>query len=211
MKIDRRVKRTRKLLRDALLELILEKGYQSVTVRDITDRANLGRATFYLHYPHGKDELLLVMMEETMQDIIQQLGQPVDENFMVDGTPPSLIAFEHAKENAAFYRAVVGADGLAGVMHGYRQSTTEQLRKQIEAMIPPGVKPVVPLDFIAHFLFGALNAVIVWWLENENAISAEEMALRFHQILTDGMRALMKLQDADCSDSGDEREQQHRD
>jgi AcrR family transcriptional regulator len=211
MKIDRRVKRTRQLLRDALIGLILEKGYQAVTVQDITDRANLGRATFYLHYPNGKDELLLTMMEETMQDIIQQIGQPVDENFMMGGIPPSLIAFEHAREHATFYRAVVGADGLAGVMHGYRQSTTAQLRKQIEAMIPPGVEPVVPLDFIAHFIFGALNAVIVWWLENENAISAEQMALRFHQMTTDGMRALMPSLSAPYDDSGDESKQQHGD
>ncbi|MCB9450352.1 MAG: TetR/AcrR family transcriptional regulator [Anaerolineaceae bacterium] len=210
MKIDRRVQRTRQLLRAALIELILEKGYQAITVQDITDRANLGRATFYLHYPNGKDELLLKMMEETMQDIIQQIGQPAAGELMTDGVPPSLVAFQHAQENAAFYRAVVGADGLAGVMHGYRQSTTAQIKQQIESWLPPGVQPTVPLDFIAHFIFGALNAVIVWWLENENAISAEEMAQRFQKLIRDGINGFTQPQtDARRLDRG--REEQHRD
>lgn len=199
--MDRRVQRTRQLLRQALIELILEKGYEAVTVQDITDRANLGRATFYLHYKEGKDELLLQMMEETMEDIIQQIGRPADADFMVDGQPPSLIAFQHAQENAAFYRAVVGAGGLAGVMHGYRQSTTAQLKRQIEAMLPPELRETVPIDFIAHFLFGALNAVIAWWLESDAPIPAEEMAERFHQISTDGLRGLIPTISMQESDS----------
>ncbi|MFN8375405.1 MAG: helix-turn-helix domain-containing protein [Anaerolineae bacterium] len=55
---DRRVDRTRALLQQALMELIREKGYDAVTIQDITDRANVGRATFYLHYP-SKDALFL--------------------------------------------------------------------------------------------------------------------------------------------------------
>ncbi|MEZ4667133.1 MAG: helix-turn-helix domain-containing protein [Anaerolineae bacterium] len=56
---DRRRARTRKLMRDSLIALILEKGYDAVTVQDITDRENLGRATFYLHYKNGKERLLM--------------------------------------------------------------------------------------------------------------------------------------------------------
>lgn len=48
--LDRRVRRTRRALQDSLTSLILEKGYDAVTVEDITDRADLGRTTFYLHY-----------------------------------------------------------------------------------------------------------------------------------------------------------------
>ena len=55
---DRRVQRTRKLLRSALVQLIMERGYDVLTIQDITDKANLGRTTFYLHY-QSKDEVLL--------------------------------------------------------------------------------------------------------------------------------------------------------
>lgn len=62
-KEDRRVVRTRQLLRDALVSLILERGYDEVTVQDVLDRANLGRSTFYAHY-RNKDDLLFSGFEQ---------------------------------------------------------------------------------------------------------------------------------------------------
>ena len=55
---DRRVRKTRKALRDALVELTLEKGYAAVTVGDIADRADVGRTTFYAHFTDKEDLLL---------------------------------------------------------------------------------------------------------------------------------------------------------
>jgi AcrR family transcriptional regulator len=130
-KPDRRVERTRKLLRDSLIALILEKGYDAVTVQDITDRANLGRATFYLHY-RDKDDLLLSMMEEILQDVMERT-MPLTENpqFLVDGQPPSLLAFQYAGEHADFYRAMLGEGGLAGVMTRFRKSGAARVQEQI--------------------------------------------------------------------------------
>ena len=57
-KTDRRVLRTRQSIRNALVELMLEKPYEKITIQAIIDRANVGRATFYNHY-QDKDDLLL--------------------------------------------------------------------------------------------------------------------------------------------------------
>ena len=59
---DRRVRKTRQLLREALMELTLERGYDHVTIQDILDRADVGRSTFYAHY-HDKDDLLVSEFE----------------------------------------------------------------------------------------------------------------------------------------------------
>jgi AcrR family transcriptional regulator len=67
--VDRRVQRTRALLRDALMSLIAEKGYRAITVQNIIDRANLGRSTFYAHY-QDKEDLLLSGMEEHVHNLI---------------------------------------------------------------------------------------------------------------------------------------------
>ena len=56
--MDRRVQRTRDVLHQALISLMIEKGYEVITVQDIIDRANVGRSTFYAHYV-GKQDLLL--------------------------------------------------------------------------------------------------------------------------------------------------------
>jgi len=73
---DRRVRRTRTLLQDALIALILEKGYEAVTVQDIIDRADVGRSTFYAHFL-DKQQLLLSRVEELHAFLAQQHAQGV--------------------------------------------------------------------------------------------------------------------------------------
>ena len=60
--VDRRVQKTRKLLQEALMELVAEKGYEAVTIREILDKANVGRSTFYAHF-QDKDQLLHSILE----------------------------------------------------------------------------------------------------------------------------------------------------
>jgi AcrR family transcriptional regulator len=62
-KIDPRIERTREMLRNALMALIQEKGFDAISVQDITERARLNRATFYLHY-RDKQDLLIRTNEE---------------------------------------------------------------------------------------------------------------------------------------------------
>ena len=70
LRIDRRVSKTKKLLSDALMALIIEKGYDDVKVQDILDKANVGRTTFYLHY-ESKEQLLLgnISFQDELLDI----------------------------------------------------------------------------------------------------------------------------------------------
>ena len=72
---DRRVRRTRRLLRDALVSLVLERGYAGITVEDITDRADLGRATFYSHYT-DKDDLLGQVVSDLADDLNPEADGP---------------------------------------------------------------------------------------------------------------------------------------
>src|SRR5215469_7530474 len=74
---DRRVKRTQRLLAEALISLTLEKGYDAVTIRDITERADVAYATFFRHYDH-KDALLDDVVEVILDDL-SHLLQPRSE------------------------------------------------------------------------------------------------------------------------------------
>ena len=74
--LDRRGRRTRRQLKEALFALILEKGYDAVTIEDITGRADLGRTTFYLHY-RDKEELLLEAIDSIANDLIARLPPPL--------------------------------------------------------------------------------------------------------------------------------------
>jgi AcrR family transcriptional regulator len=115
MKVDRRVARTRGALRDALLALITERGYDGLTVENITERANLRRATFYMHY-RDKDELLLAALTETFDALVRETAHYAQSDVFGGKTQPAafLATFRHVEAHHALYRAILS--GKAGMM-----------------------------------------------------------------------------------------------
>src|SRR5574337_330145 len=106
--LDRRIRRTRKLLQDALLSLILEKSYDEVTVQDVIDRANVGRSTFYAHF-QGKEDLFLSEFEELRMQFEDHLAsQPIISS---DPWDMSLMMFRHAQDQRQLYKALAGKQG----------------------------------------------------------------------------------------------------
>src|SRR5579864_6444923 len=96
--IDRRVARTRATLHQALITLILKKGYEAITVEDICEHANVGRSTFYAHYK-SKEELHLSGMNHLRRQIVDQqrdAGAPSSDR-SVRQLGFSLAMFEHAR------------------------------------------------------------------------------------------------------------------
>src|SRR5690348_15324205 len=108
---DRRVKRTQKLLAKALIALTLEKGYDAVTIRDITDRADVGYATFFRHY-HDKDALLHDVTDVVLEELLELLGaQPSG----ADPTAVGTLIFRFAQAHSEIIRVLLGERGAAGL------------------------------------------------------------------------------------------------
>ena len=99
LKIDRRVLRTRLALREALLSLMDEKDYDRITVEEITERANLGRATFYLHYK-DREDLLLEEFADLIDALTQQLARLSILEWQQQSLPqrPILLVFQHVAD-----------------------------------------------------------------------------------------------------------------
>lgn len=177
--VDRRVQRTRSHLRDALMALILEKGYDAVTVQDITDRANLGRATFYLHY-RDKDDLLLRTLEAVFDDLIAHMKpgvQALDQS-------PALRAFQHAADNSQFYRVLLGGQGGFAIFRKMRDYIADDVKKRF---LPELAVQSTPADLLANYVAGALLALIGWWLENDMPYSPEQMAATYRRLIFSGI------------------------
>ncbi len=182
-KRDRRIERTRQLLSKALMDLIVERGYDDITIQDITDRANVSRTTFYLHFK-DKEELLFT----SMQAIYDGLLGGHEGMLPTSSDPRDLTAedchaedFEHVAEYADFYRVMLSDNGsirfvwevmsyLARIM----QPKLEQAANEREAKLPPSL--------IGAFLAGGQIGVTKWWLENDMACSPQEMA-RMHFLI----------------------------
>lgn len=178
---DRRGPRTRRLLRDALIALILEKGYDDVTVQDITDRANLGRATFYLHFKNGKDQLLMTSLREMFDDLKGRIT-PQSPDVSASDVALRVIPFQHAFEYRDLYRVtLLSQQGTAAIVNGIREYLAVSLRERIDILIGDR-QPLIPLEVLANYLAGAMISLISWWLKQESIYTAEQMADMFRQM-----------------------------
>jgi AcrR family transcriptional regulator len=189
VKVDRRVRRTRALLRGALLAMILEKGYERVTVQDIIDRADVGRSTFYAHF-RDKEDLLVFGLEELRAAAFQPDPQPTNGGDADMRTAsPTLAVFEHFAAHREVWRAMAGKRGAEMFTRYLHQFLTELLRTQLAARTP-GQETRVPLDAVVEFAVDALVGLGVhWWLENDLPYSPEEMDQLYRRLTEPGIRA----------------------
>ena len=181
-RMDRRVQRTRNLLRDALKALILDEGYDGVSIQNITEKANLGRATFYLHYK-DKDELLADLMDQQISEFSSQVPQISGNEWWMDDAKALTKLFDLAAERYDLYRILlIGKGGIPA---------SKQLQRSIAGLISAAIQhviedearePVEPAAFIANHLAGALLSTIYWWLENDLTFNAENMAAMVQKI-----------------------------
>ena len=177
-KEDLRVRRSRKLLQAALIELTVEKkGFGSVTVRDITERAMVNRSTFYRHYLDKCD-----LVEQYMDEVYDLLT--TDEKVTVKASagqsalriPVSLLnLLQHVQTHADFYRIMLGADGDPGFTERFRQNLDKRRRSLLLDQGAPPEIDAMPLEMRLKYVSYASTGAIVWWLENDQPCSVEEL------------------------------------
>lgn len=194
-KTDRRVQRTVALLRDALMALIQEKGYDAITVQDIADRANVARTTFYLHFK-DKDELLFEGMRAIYDDLIEREMRSTDAQSFSLFDLASPADFEHVAEHADFYRVMLSERGsmaftirvldyLASVC---QEGVAEPLEKS-------GKAARIPTDAIAYIIAGAQIGIMRWWLQNNMQHTPEEMGVMGRDMIVNGAAWALGLRD----------------
>lgn len=195
MAVDRRVQRTRQLLRDSLIELILEKGYDSITVQEITDRANLGRATLYLHY-RDKDDLLVSSFQGIYDDLVARMTPLSVKDLSNFSVPAGLTVFQHAKENRDLYLVLLGGQGVGVVMTQIRTYMASVILGFFDRSFAEA-EWVVPREIVASYIVGALLNLVMWWLTNDMAYSPEEMAGFFSRLSRQIIRQALKDAEAE--------------
>ncbi len=181
-KPDRRVRRTRQQLSEALMSLILEKGYDAVTIEEITERADLGRTTFYLHYK-DKDELLIQSLEAVYDDLVNQIDPHPIEEWSMTGEALSAMAFQHAAENARLYQIILSGQGGTSIAQRIRAYIAQTAIRIIETHYAQYIpKTAVPLEILGNYIAISMMGLMTWWLENDQPYSAAEMISFFHQL-----------------------------
>ncbi|MBC8508155.1 MAG: TetR/AcrR family transcriptional regulator [Anaerolineales bacterium] len=171
--IDRRVRRTKKSLEEALIALALEKGYDAITIQEITDRADIGYRTFFRHYA-DKDELLKDVLSATLLELQDLMAPPppelfMDPNFSATEFINISVLFKHVQENSNLYRVLLDSDRTI------IQTVIAFAEKNIRSRFHLLRELDVPKDIIANHMISAPLALVRWWLDAGMPYSAEEM------------------------------------
>ncbi len=188
---DRRVRRTRQLLQDALIALMLEKPYHAVSVQDILDRADVGRSTFYAHY-RDKDDLLLSGFDRLLESLGRHMdtgeGHGADRSFF-----SALELFQHVQENHWLYKALVWGQGVDLLFKHGQKALSERIERHLESQSAGQESISVPLPVLSSFLAGSLITLLQWWLDNRMPYPPERMAEIYQQLVFPGVKDALRI------------------
>ncbi len=171
-KTDRRFKRTRKLLMEALIALAQRDGYDAVTIRDITNYADVSYSTFFRHYA-DKDQLLMSIL----QDVIAEM-----RDLMHDNPSPEeggKLIFEHVRQNQALYRALLGGLNSSAMVQNAQQMIMAQIVDRPRAASPDDIPPEIAANHIA----ASVLALVKWWLDNGMPYPPERMGMFYAALI----------------------------
>lgn len=207
-KTDRRSMRTRRLLGEALIALVLEKRYDDITIQDILDRANIGRSTFYEHY-WDKEDLLTSEVERVIDLLDQRLA--TSQQYAAD-VIPSLALLQHVREQQRLFQALLRGQGIRQALlrgQGLQvviQAFQDLLRTRVEQRLREQSKREVSdelLAAVASYVAGAFMTLMQWWLETEMAWSPERMDALFRELVLPGVDHLLNQESQAARDHTD--------
>ena len=189
---DRRVRRTRQLLRDALMELTLERGYDHVTIQDILDRADVGRSTFYAHY-RDKDDLLVSEFEALHPAWGAEAGGAGGAETGADPRSglldPLRAAFRDAGANRRQFKAVLGRQGSEKIRQLLPEPLSKMVRELVLAGYPDWRGDEQQVAAAVHFIVSAFLGTLTWWLDTDAPFTADEIFDVCQRLTVDGAEA----------------------
>ncbi|MED3729534.1 TetR/AcrR family transcriptional regulator [Priestia filamentosa] len=187
---DLRVMRTKESIRDALVELIEEKGFKAITVKDITTRANINRGTFYAHY-QDKFDLMTKCQEEIMSEMLrigkEYFPQAIEELRTSTLTSKpftfTVLMFEYLNDNSRFMKAILGPKGDFSFQTELKKFMWNTL---FEHEMVKQENLCVPEEYLISYVSSAHIGVIQQWLNSGGKESPEEMAQILSTITANG-------------------------
>jgi AcrR family transcriptional regulator len=191
-KRDRRIQRTEQLLHEALIELILEKGYDAITIQDILDRANIGRSTFYAHY-RDKEDLLLSGFQVLFEVFKKEYGKTnaPDTDPVQAWKDFSRFFFQHAGSHRDLFKAMIGEQGGKVIQDHLLSSVTHYIRDHLAALLSGNQKDI-PIDLLTHFMASSYLSLLSWWLDRGMPYPADQMDHLYQNLVFPGIQNMLR-------------------
>lgn len=173
--VDRRIRRSKKALKETLIALMRERDFKDISITDLVHGADLNRGTFYKHY-RDKEELLAEAVDEAMSDLIASFREPyahADSFDIRKLTASGITIFEHVHRHAAFYTLIVESQALPGFPDRICGVIKELSLHDLEAA---DVNPQIDRRLYAGYQAYAIWGMILEWIKGGFAYSPDYMA-----------------------------------
>ena len=170
---DRRARRSRKLLKESLLELMKRKSFSDISVRDVTDAADMNRATFYLHYS-GTAELLQSVEEDLLSELQALVDAHMQETFAVGSVAP---VFEPVLDFAVEHRETCTILFASSEASGFFQAIQRLVHENGAPLVRTWFRPADPrlTDYLLNFLAWGFIGLLSEWFEKDMALPKAEL------------------------------------
>lgn len=187
-KIDRRVRATRDGLGDALIALMHEKPFETITVQHVLDRAKVSRSTFYSHYS-DKNDLFLSDVEDFWEMMSTALIRQGDTSNRV---APVQELFSHVADMRQFIASMTASEKARDVMELGQGHFARAIDQRLAAL--PATRALSPTrrSALAHASAGSLFSLLNWWLAHGSSATPAQMDALFHQSLWSGINPVAK-------------------
>ncbi|MBL8166613.1 MAG: TetR/AcrR family transcriptional regulator [Acidobacteria bacterium] len=188
-KPDRRAQRTRDALGDALITLMREKPFDTITVQDVLDLAGVSRSTFYTHF-RDKDDLFLSDADEFFQHMANLLTMTGERSNRV---APVREMFEHVAQIGELYHAMVESGKLQAAMELAQEHFARGIERRLSQLSPAHAAPSASRTLLAQGFAGAMFSMMSWWLAHNQPSAPAEMDNAFHQMVWAGVTGMGNL------------------
>jgi len=178
VKTDRRIQRTRRMLREALIELIPEKGFDAITIRNVTDRADIAYATFFRHYD-SLEELLGEQIELVIRDLEASARGSNGDHLEAEG----LLVFRHVEAKQRLYRSLLGRRSSRAVVSRLKEAMIEVVRPHAEAHYQQVDNPIIPIELSLNHIAAAVWELVAWWVSHDMPYPPERMAQIYDELV----------------------------
>jgi AcrR family transcriptional regulator len=168
-KVDRRIAKSQKAIKNALIELMSEKSLDDITIQDISDRANVSRGTIYLHYEDKYD-----LLDKLIEEHIIELGKICDTHSEADYKEANLPWFEYLKSHYLFFSTMLKSKGAPSFRNQFHEFLMNEFKDEVN--ISRGTNQGLNEDIILQFIVTSYVGIVEWWITNEMHHSPQVMA-----------------------------------
>jgi AcrR family transcriptional regulator len=190
---DRRIQKTEALLREALAALIREKPYDDIVVKEILDRANVGRSTFYTHF-RDKDDLLL----SGIRDMLRSAGPAGGRRGPAKPSDAivwfSLPILEHIERHRRTGGATMDPRGRRAMHEHLQHAITGLIEDEVRTALRRSRRPAsgASAELLVRWIASTFVLVLNWWVERDSPLPAREADTSFRGLVEPSLGELLR-------------------